>query len=205
MSAKSTSVTVHLPVPQKIDLEGIRKVLVTDFSVEREDPTMDVGLEINRLIRRELAKYTSLEILDMVPPSIPEQAMADLLQNRSFWRQLARANDADLIITGGIEFDVTDRSGFVEETGVSPTTGQRVRSTRFRERQGYRLGLDLAFIHGLSGDVLYENRFIEEITIDGKSSDHLSILFRMFERIRPEVLAVVAPQKKTEERVLLSY
>lgn len=205
MSAKSTSVTVHLPVPQKIDLEGIRKVLVTDFSVEREDPTMDVGLEINRLIRRELAKYTSLEILDMVPPAIPEQAMADLLQNRSFWRQLARANDADLIITGGIEFDVTDRSGFVEETGVSPTTGQRVRSTRFRERQGYRLGLDLAFIHGLSGDVLYENRFIEEITIDGKSSDHLSILFRMFERIRPEVLAVVAPQKKTEERVLLSY
>ncbi|MEE8184062.1 MAG: RNB domain-containing ribonuclease, partial [Acidobacteriota bacterium] len=43
------------------------------------------------------------------------------------------------------------------------------------------------------------------LTIDGKSSDHLSILFRMFERIRPEVLAVVAPQKKTEERVLLSY
>lgn len=205
MSAKSTRVTVLLPVPQKIDLEGIQKVLVSDFSVEREDPTMDIGLEINQLIRRELAKYTSLEIMDLDPPSIPEQAMADLLENRSFWRLLARSNGADLIITGGIEFDVTDRSGFVEETGVSPTTGQRVRTTRFRERQGYRLGLNLAFIHGLSGNVLYENRFTEEITIDGKSSDHLSILFHMFERIRPEVLAVVAPQKKTEERVLLSY
>lgn len=197
--------TVQLPVPQKIDLEGIDKVLVTDFSVDREDPYMDLGLELNHLIRKELRKGSGLEVLDIDPVPIPEQTMADLMRNKAFWQGLARRHDADLIISGAIEFDVQDRSGFVQETGISPTTGQRIRTTRFQEREGYRLGLNLLFIRGESGDVLYENLFTEELTIDGKTSDHLSVLFNMFDRIQPEVLAVVAPQKKTEERFLLSY
>ncbi|MBI4161771.1 MAG: hypothetical protein HY509_04915 [Acidobacteria bacterium] len=205
LAVRTTRVQVELPMPQKIDLAGIEKVLVTDFAVEPEDPTMDLGLEVNHLLRRELKKHTSLLVLDLDPVGIPEQSQADLAANRSFWQDLARRYDADLIISGAIDFEVTDRSGFVEETGISPTTGQRIRTTRFREREGYRLGLNLLFVHGLTGNVLYESGFQEEVVLDGITSDHLSVLFQMFERIQPEVLAVVAPQKKTEERVLLGY
>jgi hypothetical protein len=202
---RASRVTVNLPVPQKINLDGIESVLVTDFSVGREDPYMDLGLELNQLIQKELSKNTGLLVLDIDPVPIPEQTMDDLMRNQAFWQRLSQAHGADLIISGGIEFDVSDRSGFVEETGISPTTGQRIRTTQFREREGFRLGLNLLFIQGDSGSILYENLFTEEVLIDGKTSDHLSVLFHMFERIRPEVLAVVAPQQKTEERFLLSY
>lgn len=201
----STKVTIHLPIPQKIDLEGIQKVLVTDFFVEREDPTLDLGAELTEFLRRELRKHTSLQILDLDPPHLPEQAPEELLKNEAFWKELARTHGADLIISGGVEFNVLDRSGFVQETGISPTTGQRVRTTRFREREAYRLALDLFFIRGLTGGTLYENQFTEELLLDGKTSDHLGVLFNMMDRIRPEVLSVVAPAKRTEERVLLSY
>ena len=204
-AGKSTKVMVTLPVPQKISLEGIEKVLVTDFSVDREDPTMDIGYEVNVLLRKELKKHTSLLILDLDPVPIPEQTMDDLLDNRAFWQNLARVHDADLILTGAIRFDVTDRSGFYEETAVDPSTGQRVRTTRFVEREGYSFHLDLAFIRGATGAVEYENVFTEELMIQGKTSDRLSVLFHMFERIQPEILSVVSAQRRTEERILLGY
>lgn len=203
-AVKDTKVTILLPIPQKIDLEGIHKVLVTDFYVDREDPGMDLGLEVNKLLRRELEKSTDLEILDIEPPRLPEQTPLELLNNDAFWKDLARTYGADLIVSGGVVFDVFDRSGFVEETTISPTTGQRVRTTRFRERESYRLGLNLFFLRGVTGSPLYENRFSEELLLDGKTSDHLSVLFNMFDRIRPEVLSIVAPQSRTEERILLS-
>ena len=204
-AGKNARVTVTLPVPQKISLDGIEKVLVTDFSVDREDPTMDLGWEVNLLLRKELKKHTSLLILDLDPVAIPEQSMTDLLDNRAFWQNLARTHDADLILTGAIVFEVSDRSGFYDDTVVDPATGQRVRTTRFVERQGYRFDLDLAFILGATGDVAYENLFTEEMLIQGKTSDRLTVLFHMFDRIRSGVLSVVSAQLRTEERILLGY
>ncbi|MEE9227158.1 MAG: hypothetical protein V3U66_05435 [Acidobacteriota bacterium] len=203
-AVKTTKVTIQLPIPQKLDLEGIHTVLVTDFYVEQESDKMDIGSEVNKLLRRELEKYTDLDILDITPPHLPEQSHVELLNNHEFWKDLARMHGADLIISGGVVFDVFDRSAFVEETTISPTTGQRIRTTRFRERESYSLGLNLFFVRGVTGAPIYENLFSEELLLDGTTSDHLTILFNMFDRIRPEVLSIVAPQSRREQRILLS-
>ena len=203
-AVKTTKVTIQLPIPQKLDLDGINTVLVTDFYVEQESAKMDLGAEVNKLLRREMEKYTDLDILDIPPPHLPEQSHVDLLNNHEFWKNLARMHGADLIVSGGVLFDVFDRSGFVEETTISPTTGQRVRATRFRERESYSLGLNLFFVRGVTGTPMYENLFSEELLLEGTTSDHLSILYNMFDRIRPEVLSIVAPQSRREQRILLS-
>ncbi|MEE8111242.1 MAG: hypothetical protein V3T54_00770, partial [Acidobacteriota bacterium] len=77
-AVKTTKVTIQLPIPQKLDLEGIHTVLVTDFYVEQESDKMDIGSEVNKLLRRELEKYTDLDILDITPPHLPEQSHVEL-------------------------------------------------------------------------------------------------------------------------------
>ncbi len=53
-AVKTTKVTSQLPIPQKLDLEGIHTVLVTDFYVEQESDKMDIVSEVNKLLRREM-------------------------------------------------------------------------------------------------------------------------------------------------------
>jgi hypothetical protein len=84
-------VTIAAPMPARLDMTGLRKILVTSFLVDKEISGVDLNKEIVGLLRKELRKKTSLDILDVEPPPLPEQPLKDLLANSGFWaRPMAR-------------------------------------------------------------------------------------------------------------------
>jgi len=199
-----TKVTVAAPLPARLEMTGLRRVLVTRFLVDHDVPEFDLNKELIALLRRELHKRTDLEILEIEPPPLPEQPFSELLANTGFWRRMAETTGADLIISGRTSFVLSDRSGFVQVDEISPLTGQRVRRTKFVDREGFGLDLNLFFIRGSTGLILYEDHFTASRTEVGHTSDRLTIVYALFEQFEEDVVGIVAPRVKTVQRLLFT-
>lgn len=202
-AAGTVPVQVKLPIPQKIDVTGMRRLMVAGFRAS-DHPQIDVDSEFIDFTRDMLRKRSTFEVLDVDPPPLPEQEMKDIIRNASYWKRLAGRYSADLIIAGELEFDRTDKSGFIQEDIISPYTGQRLRRTRYAEREGFTMSSRLYYFSGETGELLYEQRLSEEATFDGRGHDGLAALHQLTERSVPEVLGVLMPRQKTETRYLFT-
>jgi len=204
LTAGTVQVQVTLPLPERIDMTGISNILVTRLVLENDNPKVDLNREMVSLLRRELRKKTSLKVLDVEPPPLPEQSLEELVANSSFWKDMGEKYGADLILTGSLRYAISDRSGFVQEDFISPLTGQRIRRSRFADREGFEMNLHLYFLRGRSGELAFDDKFSEETTVEGKGNDPLTALFSMFDHFESDVLGIVSRRQKVETRTLFT-
>lgn len=195
-------VPISLPLPARLDTTGVQTVLVVNY-LESEHPDIELSSEVIRLLRRLLDKGTTLRVLEVDPPSLPEQNLADLIHNAEYWREVGRRYGADLILSGEVAFETIDRSGFVQEDYVSPVTGQRVRRTRYAERESFELKLDLLIFRGATGELAFQDRYQEEALFEGKSTDAFQVLFDLIGRLEPDILGILTGRSRQETRNLL--
>ncbi|HEV8199278.1 MAG TPA: tetratricopeptide repeat protein [Candidatus Polarisedimenticolia bacterium] len=199
---KVARVTLFVPTPEHIDMTGLRHVLVTKMVIDEEPDELDLSKELVGVLRRDWRNRTSLDILDVEPPALPEQPIRDLLANTGFWRKLAERYEADLVVAGEAGFKTADRSGYVSVDEVSPMTGQRVRRTRFVTREAFLLDLHLFFLKGETGELLYEDHFSGEHTYDGAGFDRLSGLFMLYDEMAGDIRGIVSPGVRSLPRSL---
>ena len=83
-------------------------------------------------------------------------------------------------------------------------TGQRVRRTRYVERENFTLGLSLFFLAGATGRLLYEDQFTGENTLPGHGTDRLTVLYTLFEQFEDDVLGIVVPKPKSAQRFIFT-
>ena len=197
-------VTLTVPTAEVLDMSGIRKVLVTRFVIDQEVRDFDLNREMVNGLRRDLRRRTNLEILDVEPPPLPEQPLRDLISNTGFWQRLASRYGADMVIAGRAAFLVSDRSGFVQRDEISPITGQRVRRTRFEDREAFTLDLNLFFLRGSTGVLLYEDQFTADETYIGLANDELSGVHTLFERLEDDIVGIIVPRPRTVQRNLFT-
>jgi hypothetical protein len=197
-------VTLTVPMPEVVDMTGISKVLVTRFVIDQEVPDFDLNREMVNGLRRELSTRTNLEILDIEPPPLPEQPLGDLIANTGFWQRLASRYGADMVIAGRAAFLVADRSGFVQVDEISPVTGQRVRRSRFVDREAFTLDMNLFFLRGSTGTLLYEDQFSADETYIGLMNDELSGVHTLFERLEDDIVGIIVPRPRTVQRILFT-
>jgi hypothetical protein len=201
--AGSVQVPIGLPLPSRMDTTGIRTILVTHY-IEGDHPHLELSQEMVDLLRRTLERETNFRILAVEPPHLPEQTVEDLLRNAEYWRTIARRYGADLVLSGEVLFDIENRSGFVAEDYISPVTGQRIRRTRYAEQEAFKLGLQLFFFLGETGELAYRDRFGEEALIEGDGVDHLQMFYAMMNRVEPEFLGILKPSMRRETRYLFT-
>jgi hypothetical protein len=204
--AKSDVVRVTLLVPQpaKVDMTGLRRVLVTQMIVDEEVPEFDLSHELVGVLRHDLKEHAGLEMIEGEPPALPEQPIRDLLANTGFWHRLAETYHADLIIAGEASFKTADRSGYVQFDEISPATGQRIRRTRFVDREAFLLDLRLFLVRGTGGELAWEDHFNGDKTYNGKGYDRLSGLFDMYEQMGDDIRSLVAPRQRQVQRTLFN-
>jgi len=202
-TAGVVEVQIPLPVAQKIDTTAMNRVLVGGFRAV-DHPTVDLDKELNRSLRDLLRKHTRFEVLDVEPLPLPEQSIEDAIRNAAYWKRLGTRFNADLVIGGTLEFGSKDQSGFVQEDLISERTGQRLRRSRWVERESFQMELGLYFFRGSSGDLLYEDHLSEETLFDGKGNDALSVLHQLFERVGDGILGILTPRTRVETRYLLT-
>jgi len=199
---KAVRVTVMLPVPPRLDTTGYRTVLVARFLAEASD-LVDVPHEMVRFVRSKLRKDRDLEVLDVVPaPEVPEQTLEDLLQNGEFWKYLGREYGADLIVSGVVEYERRDSSGFEDMDRIDPTTGQKVRTSEFVEQERFSYAVDLIIMSGSTGDLVYRDRMQRSSVYRGSNNDPITAFYDLSESLTADVMAIVEPRTLQDQRFI---
>jgi hypothetical protein len=197
-----TKVHILVPLPPKLDVTGIEDILVASFLTD-ESQYLDMNREIVRFLRGEFRQETSLKVLDVTPPpAVPEQRLEDLIENHEFWKHLGREHDVDMIVSGRIDFDRRDISGFQNVDTISNVTGQKVRSTQFVEQEEFEYVMTVLFFDGKTGELLYRDEVRRKVKYQGLGNDTLSAFFDLSELIASDILAVVSTRRRLEQRTI---
>lgn len=130
-----------------------------------------------------------------------------LLSDEEYWRKLGEEYQNPLIVTGRVSFTSESRSGFVRgDRYVRDVYGrpQLVRSQRFQERTGYVMAAEFYFIDGATGKAIHRERFTEEVIYRAEEkTSALSSYFELMDRLLPNFLSILSPQKIRGTRILL--
>jgi len=201
--AGPVQVQIKLPTAQKIDTTGMSRILVGGFR-SNDNPEVDVDREVNRLLKDLLKRNTKFEVIETESLPLPEQSIEDAIRNTAYWKRLGTRFNADLIVGGTIDFSSRDQSGFVQEDITSELTGQRIRRSRWVERESFKMEMGLYFFRGSSGELVYEDHFTEEAAFDGKANDDLTVLHQLLQRVSESVLGILTPRTRLETRYLFT-
>ncbi len=195
-------VPVALPLPPRLKLDGVKTVLVASFLVNDSD-LIDVNRELVRFLRNEFRKNTPFEIQNITPPpAVPEQTLDDMAKNAEFFRWLGHEHASDVIVTGAMRYTRRDASGFEDVDIVSESTGQKVRQTRFVEQEEFTFELDVLYLSGADGALLFRDRLRRQVVFRGTANDPISAFYELGNSIAGDVLSVVASRTRKDQRLL---
>jgi hypothetical protein len=224
-------VPVETPLQSKLDVSAFRRILIAGFVTDLEDSDVDLSAETSRLLQNQLRSNTRLQVLEPDRPPLQEALEKALekigeggsysrdekdqyrlesdriLQDPEFWRKMGEEYQQPLIVAGRLDFESQNRSGFQpEERVVRTPSGQPtlVRGNRYMERKGFTLSADFFFIDSKTGETLHKERFSEEVLYsEDQRVSALSSYFELMDRLLPNFLGVITPQRIRGTRVLL--
>jgi len=229
--ASFVEVPVETPLNSKIDVSSFRRVLIAGFVTEPGEADVDLSAETMRLIQNQLRSATKLQVLEPDRPPLNDamdklqerispggkfsktsreeyRLEADkVLQDADYWRKLGEEYQSPLIVTGRMGFEEQNRSGFQSEERVIRDSSNRprlVRGNRYLERKGFSLSAEFYFLDGRTGQLLHKEKFTEEVLYgEEQKISPLSSYFELMDRLLPNFLGVISPQKIRGTRVLL--
>jgi hypothetical protein len=229
--ASFVEVPVETPLQSKLDVSSFRRVLIAGFVTDIGESDVEIGSETARLLQNQLRSNSRLQVVEPDRPPLHDaldkvverlgeggkynkterdqyKLEADrILQDAEFWRKVGEEYQQPLIVTGKLGFDSQNRSGFQPEERVirNPSgRNQLVRGNRYSERKGFTLNADFYFVDGRTGQTLHKEKFTEEVLYgEEQKVSPLSSYFELMDRLLPNFLGVIAPQKIRGTRVLL--
>jgi hypothetical protein len=229
--ATVVEVPVETPLQSKLDVSRFRRILIAGFVTDLRDADVDLSAETSRLLQNQLRSNTRVQVLEPDRPPL-QDALDDilarldeegsyaseekeqyaleadrLLEDQEFWRKMGEEYQQPLIVTGKLGFEGQNRSGFQpEERVVRDTSGspRLIRGNRYMERKGFTLSADFYFIDSKTGELIHKERFTEEVLYGERQRvSPLSSYFELMDRLLPNFLGVITPQRIRGTRVLL--
>jgi hypothetical protein len=230
--ASFVEVPIETPLQSKLDVSSFRRVLVAGFVTDQANTDLDLPAETARLLQNQLRSVSKLQVLEPDRPPLLDAldkiraALGDpdkigrqereqyrletdrIFQDAEFWRKIGEEYQNPLIVTGRVGFDEQNRSGFQSEERVVRDPGgssaRMVRGNRYLERKGFTLTAEFYFLDGKTGATLHKEKFSEEVLYgEDQKVSPLSSYFELMDRLLPNFLGVISPQRIRGTRVLL--
>jgi hypothetical protein len=202
---------VELQVRPKLELAGSEKVYVGPFLLEprgdrpRPTRTFDVTEELERYLHRLIRKHTSLNVLETdrtIRP--PVRDPLQLESQTAYWRQLGELTDADLVVTGSIDYQVLDRAGFRSEKYVSPVDGQTYYRQVMVEQTGFSYDVLLMVFDTTTGELIYEEQLQDFQQRDADELDDFSGMFTNLFQLEDKLINIFASRSVRGKRFLFT-
>jgi hypothetical protein len=207
------AVEVKLKLPQRarLNLQGRKSLAVTPFVVvSKEGETkiqgknIDVQKEFGRYLMKVLRRDTELKLIDGGPVDFPTYDLEQLPRQVDFWRAVGERTNADLILTGGIDFDVQDRTGYKTEEYSSPFNGQNYYRQVLVEQTGFQYDILLQVYDGKTGQLLYQDNFKDFQNFQGQHADPLTGMFENLRSLEDRILNVFTQKEVEASRILFT-
>lgn len=209
--AQSTEVRLKLPQRARLDLEGRNSLTVAPFVVVTQEGAerfqgrnIDVQKEFERYLLKVLRRETDLKIVEPGPVSYPIYDLAELARQQDFWRALGERTGTDLILSGGLDFDIQDRTGYRTEEYVAPFNGRTYLRQVLVEQTGFEYDILLQVYDAKTGEVLYQDNFKDFQSFEGENTDPLAGMFENLLSLEDRILNVFTQKEVEATRVLFT-
>jgi uncharacterized protein YunC (DUF1805 family) len=210
-SAGVTEVKMKLPTKPKLQINGDEKIAIAPFVIvanqeKKSDRAakVDVQKEFQRYLRKQLGKSTKLHIVEAPQTRLPGSDMKALEANRDYWKQLGLKSGADYIISGIIDFDVNDKSGYKSEEYISPADGRTYYRQVLIESTGFVFDIDIAVFNADSGEKVLEDNFRDFKEFDQRNYDELLGLFENLRSLETQLVGMFVPQETSATRYVFT-
>jgi TolB-like protein len=209
--ARSVEVKLKLPQRARLNLQGRRSIAVTPFAVvSKEGETkiagqqIDVQKEFTLYLMKVLRRETDLKVIEAAPVELPTYDFDALAKQTALWRSVGERNNADLVVTGGVDFDVQDRSGYKAEQYTSPYDGQPYYRQVLVEATGFQYDILLQVYDGKTGAMIYSDNFKDFQNFEGKQADPLAGMFSNLRSLEDRILNVFTQKEVEASRILFT-
>jgi hypothetical protein len=209
LEAGTLEVRLTLPQRAKLDLQGRKTVAVTPFIVVSQEgesgfqgQSVDVQAEFERYLLKTLRRETDLKVLEGGPVDFPTFDLNQLAREKDFWRALGERTQADLLLAGGLDFDIQDRTGYRTEEFVSPFDGRTYYRQVLVEQTGFEYDILMQVYDGKTGDLLYSDNFKDFQSFEGESVDPLQGMFENLYSLEDRIVGVFTQKEIEASRVL---
>ncbi len=209
--AGAVEVKLTLPQRAKLDLQGRKSLAVASFLVVSQEGAekikgrdIDVQKEFNRYLLKVLRRETELKVIEPGPVDYPTYDLDQLSRQIDFWRALGERTQSDLILTGGLDFDIQDRSGYRTEEYVSPYNGRTYLRQVLVEQTGFQYDILMQVYDGKSGALLYQDNFKDFQSFEGENTDPLAGMFENLLSLEDRIVNVFTQKEVEASRILFT-
>ena len=204
-------VKLKLPLKPKLQITGDEKVAIAPFVIanngeKKNDRAskVDVQSEFQRYLRKQLAKSTKLKLVDVPATRLPGTSLKALEENRDYWKELAAKTGADYIVSGILDFDINDKSGYRTEEYVSPNDGRTYYRQVLVETTGFVFDIDIAVFNGDTGEKVLEDNFRDFKEFDQRNYDKILGLFENLRSLETQLVGIFVPQETSASRYVFT-
>jgi hypothetical protein len=210
-AADVIEVKLKLPVKPKLQITGDERIAVAPFIIatrgeKRNDRAarVDVQSEFNRYLRKQLSKSTKLRVVDSPDTQLPGTDVPSLRAATDFWKELGARTGADYIISGIVDFDINDKSGYRTEEYTSPADGRTFYRQVLVESTGFVFDIDLAVFDGDSGEMVLEENFRDFKEFDQRNYDEILGLFENLRALESQLVGIFVAQETSGTRYVFT-
>lgn len=206
-----TEVKLKLPTKPKLQITGDEKIAIAPFVIanngeKKSDRAskVDVQKEFQRYLKKQLTKTTKLHLVDVPQTRLPGTDMKALEADRDYWKQLGAKSGADFIISGIVDFDINDKSGYKTEEYISPSDGHRYYRQVLVETTGFVFDIDIAVFNADTGEKVLEENFRDFKEFDQRNYDELLGLFENLRSMETQLVGMFVPQETSATRYVFT-
>jgi hypothetical protein len=212
-SAAMAGVEVRLKLPQKarLELDGRETITVAPFLVVSQEgdsnlrtTNIDIQAEFDRYLVKTLRRETELTVIEAPRIDYPTYDLAQLAREQDFWLAVGERTQADLILSGGLDFDVQDRTGYRTEEYTSPYNGRTYYRQVLVEQTGFEYDILLQVYDGRTGELLYADNFKDFQSFASDRADPLRGMFENLYSLEDRIVGVFAQKEVEATRVLFT-
>lgn len=207
------AVEVRLKLPQKarLDLQGRRTMTIAPFLVVTQEGqermrsrNIDIQAEFERYLTKTLRRQTDLKLIEAPPVDYPTFDLSQLESEVDFWRAVGERTQADLILAGGLDFDIQDRTGYRTEEYISPFNGRQYYRQVLVEQTGFEYDILMQVYDGKTGELLYTDNFKDFQSFDSDEADPLTGMFENLYSLEDRIVGVFTQKEVEATRVLFT-
>jgi TolB-like protein len=211
LSADVIEVKLKLPVKPKLQITGDEKVAVAPFVIaskgeKRNDRAakVDVQQEFNRYLKKQLMKSTKLRLVDVGQTRLPGTDIKTLETATDYWKEIGARTGADYIVSGIVDFDINDKSGYKTEEYTSPADGRTFYRQVLVESTGFVFDIDLAVFNADTGEMVLEENFRDFKEFDQRNYDEILGLFENLRSLETQLVGIFVAQETSATRYVFT-
>jgi hypothetical protein len=204
-------VKMKLPLKPKLQIQGDEKVAIAPFIIanngeKKNDRAskVDVQSEFQRYLHKQLQKSTKLKLVDVPQTRLPGSTLKALEENRDYWKDLAAKTGADYVVSGVLDFDINDKSGYRTEEYVSPADGRTYYRQVLVETTGFVFDIDILVFNGDTGEKVLEDNFRDFKEFDQRNYDEILGLFENLRSLETQLVGIFVPQETSATRYVFT-